>query len=158
MDFCWQSSISAFYCAVWVGHSFSSKEQVSSNFMAAVSIGSDFGAQEKKVCHCFLCFPIYLPWSDGTRCPDLLFFECWVLSQVFHFPLSLSSRVCLVPLPFLLKCKRRTVPVGGRLRTLWAVSWGTSLSCELRHILSLYLNISPVWRVHILIIKINFCF
>ena len=20
-----------------------------------------------KVCHCFHCFPIYLPWSDGTR-------------------------------------------------------------------------------------------
>ena len=25
-----------------------------------------FGAQENKVCHCFHCFPIYLPWSDGT--------------------------------------------------------------------------------------------
>ena len=25
---------------------------------------SDFGAQ-KKVCHCFYCFPIYLSWSDG---------------------------------------------------------------------------------------------
>ena len=32
-------------------HSFSSKEQVSFNFMAAVTICSDFGAQEKKVCH-----------------------------------------------------------------------------------------------------------
>ena len=38
----------------------SSKEQVSVNFMAAVTICSDFGAQEKKVCHCFHCFPIYL--------------------------------------------------------------------------------------------------
>ena len=28
------------------------------NFMAAVTICSDFGAQENKVCH---CFPIYLP-------------------------------------------------------------------------------------------------
>ena len=26
-----------------------------------------------KVCHCFHCFPIYLPWSDGTRCHDLSF-------------------------------------------------------------------------------------
>ena len=25
-----------------------------------------FGAQENKVCHCFHCFPIYLPWNDGT--------------------------------------------------------------------------------------------
>ena len=32
-----------------------------------------FGAQEKKLCHCFHCFPIYLPWSDGTGCHDLSF-------------------------------------------------------------------------------------
>ena len=25
---------------------------------------------KNKVCHCFHCFPIYLPWSDGTRCHD----------------------------------------------------------------------------------------
>ena len=34
--------------------------------MAAVTICSDFGALKNKVCHCFHCFPIYLPWSDGT--------------------------------------------------------------------------------------------
>ena len=27
----------------------------------------------KIVSHCFHCFPIYLPWSDGTRCHDLHF-------------------------------------------------------------------------------------
>ena len=26
-----------------------------------------------KVCHFFHCFPIYLPWSDGTGCHDLSF-------------------------------------------------------------------------------------
>ena len=26
-----------------------------------------------KVSHCFHCFPIYLPWSDGTGCHDLSF-------------------------------------------------------------------------------------
>ena len=26
-----------------------------------------------KVCQCFHCFPIYLPWSDGTGCHDLSF-------------------------------------------------------------------------------------
>ena len=26
-----------------------------------------------KIWHCFHCFPIYLPWSDGTRCHDLCF-------------------------------------------------------------------------------------
>ena len=28
---------------------------------------------KKIVCHCFHCFPIYLLWSDGTRCQDLRF-------------------------------------------------------------------------------------
>ena len=28
---------------------------------------------KKTVCHCFHCFSIYLPWSDGTRCHDLNF-------------------------------------------------------------------------------------
>ena len=32
-----------------------------------------FGAQESQVSHCFYCFPIYLPWSDGTGCHDLSF-------------------------------------------------------------------------------------
>ena len=41
--------------------------------MAAVTICSDFGAQKNKVWHCFHCFPIYLPWSDGTGCYDLVF-------------------------------------------------------------------------------------
>ena len=31
-----------------------------------------FGAQENKVCHCFLCFPTYLPY-DATGCHDLSF-------------------------------------------------------------------------------------
>ena len=28
---------------------------------------------KKIVCHCFHCFPIYLPWSDGTGCNNLSF-------------------------------------------------------------------------------------
>ena len=43
-------------------------------------------------------FPIYFPWSDGIRCHNLKFSECWALSQLFHSPLSLSSRDFLVPL------------------------------------------------------------
>ena len=35
--------------------------QASFNFMAAVTICSDFGAQENEVCLRFHCFPIYLP-------------------------------------------------------------------------------------------------
>ena len=30
-------------------------------------------ASPNEVCHCFHCFPIYLPWSDGTGCHDLSF-------------------------------------------------------------------------------------
>jgi len=66
------------------------------NFMPAVTVCSDFGAQENKV---YDCFPIYLPRSDGTRCYDLSFFQCWVLSQLFH-SLSPSSRGSLVTLQF----------------------------------------------------------
>ena len=69
--------------------------------VAAVPICSDFGAEENKICHCFHCFPIDLPWGDGTRCHDLCFFKCWVLNQLFHSPLSLSSRDPSVPLHFL---------------------------------------------------------
>ena len=36
-------------------HSFSSKEQASFNFIAAVTICCDFGAQENKVCLCSHC-------------------------------------------------------------------------------------------------------
>ena len=28
---------------------------------------------KKIVCHCFHCFPIYFPWSDGTGCHDFSF-------------------------------------------------------------------------------------
>ena len=28
---------------------------------------------KNKVSHCFYCFPIFLPWSDRTRCHDLSF-------------------------------------------------------------------------------------
>jgi len=47
--------------------------RASFNFMASVTICSDFEPPQNKVFHCFHCFPIYLPWSDGTRCHDLSF-------------------------------------------------------------------------------------
>ena len=52
--------------------------------MAAVTVHSDFGAQENKVCHCFHSFLIYLPWSDGARCHDLIF---WILKFKLAFSL-----------------------------------------------------------------------
>ena len=48
-----------------------------------------WGSPPNKVCHCFHCFPIYLPGSDGDRMPWSSFFECWVLKPAF--PLSSST-------------------------------------------------------------------
>ena len=74
--------------------------------MAAVTICSDFGAPQNKVYH---CFPIYLPWSDGTRCHDLSFLSDWVLSHLFHsftfikrlFSSSLLSAIRMVSSAYL---------------------------------------------------------
>ena len=52
--------------------------------MAAITLCSDFGAQKNEVSHCFHCFPVYLPWSDGTGCHDLSFLS-------FKLTFSLSS-------------------------------------------------------------------
>ena len=54
--------------------------------MALVSSHSDFEAQESKICHCFHCFLMYLPWSDGAGCHGFVF---WMLS--FKPAFSLSS-------------------------------------------------------------------
>ena len=41
--------------------------------MTAVTIHSDFGAQENKIYHCLHFIPIYLPLKDGIGCHDLSF-------------------------------------------------------------------------------------
>ena len=58
---------------------------MSFNFMTAVTICSDFGAQKDSL-SLFSLFPIYLPWSDEKRCLILVF---WMLS--FKPTFSLSS-------------------------------------------------------------------
>ena len=82
--------------------------------MAAVTICNDFGPPQNKVCHCFHCFPIYLPWSDGTRChylsflnvalllgfcffflPDLLFYYHVMLFYVISYSLCYKVYFCL---------------------------------------------------------------
>ena len=81
-------------------YSFPYKEQVSFNFTAAVTICSNFGARENKICHCFHFFPIYLPWSDAMKGADAMILVFWILSlsKLFHSPLSPSSRGSLVTL------------------------------------------------------------
>ena len=65
-----------------------SKEQASFNFVAADTIHRDFGAKEKKICHCFPFPPFYFPWSDGIRCCDLSFlnveFQASFFNLLFH--------------------------------------------------------------------------
>ena len=70
------------------------------NFMATVTIGVDFAAQENEIWHCFHIFPIFfaMKWWDWTP------WSCfWKLSfkPAFQSPLSPSSRGSLVPLYFM---------------------------------------------------------
>ena len=62
--------------------------------LTAVTICSDFGAPQNKVSHWFSCFPIYFPWSAGTRCHDLLFldveFQASSFTLLFHFQEALQ--------------------------------------------------------------------
>ena len=74
--------------------------QASFNFMAAVTICSDFGAQENSQS----LYPLFLhlvavKWWN--RIPWSSFSECCVLSQLFHSLFSPLSRGSLVPLRFL---------------------------------------------------------
>ena len=55
------------------------------NFMAVVTIRSDFRDQENKVCHCFHCFPI----CHEVMGPDAVIFVFWMLN--FKPAFSLSS-------------------------------------------------------------------
>ena len=68
-----------------VCRSFLAKKQLSFYFMAAVTIQSDFRAQEEEICYCFHLFLFCLPWSDGTGCHDLSFL---ILSFKLSFSLS----------------------------------------------------------------------
>ena len=62
------------------------------NFMAAVIVHSDFEAQENKSLSLFPLFPHLFAMKWWNQMPWSYFFECWILSQLFHSPLSLSSR------------------------------------------------------------------
>ena len=88
----------------WIAISFSRGLSASFNFMAAVTICSDFRAQKNKVWHYFHCFPIYFPWNDGTGCHDLNFLNvnfkptfslfCFTfMKRLFSFSLLSAIRV-----------------------------------------------------------------
>ena len=56
-----QNDISASQYTVYVCQSFPPKKQTSSDFMAAVTIHSDFRGYDEEICHCFHLFSFYLP-------------------------------------------------------------------------------------------------
>ena len=49
------------------------RSEQSFNFMAAITTCSDIGAQEKKVSHCFHCFPTYFHEEMGPDSMILVF-------------------------------------------------------------------------------------
>ena len=86
MDLCQQSDVLAFSYAVKVCHSFPSKKQMSSNFMAEVTICSDFEAQENKVCTVSIASPSICHEMMEL---DAMIFIFWMLS--FKAAFSFSS-------------------------------------------------------------------
>ena len=79
MDLCHQSDV----CFLIHCLAFLPRSKCLFNFMAAVPIHSDFGAQENKICHSFHVFPSCL-----TRCYDLGFvnveFQASFFMLLFH--------------------------------------------------------------------------
>ena len=65
--------------------------------MAAVTIWSDFGAQENKIYHCFHFSLFDLSWSVRTSCHNLSFFNIEFQANFFTLLFSPSSRGSLVP-------------------------------------------------------------
>ena len=91
---------------------------------------------EPKICLRFHFFSFYLSWNYETKYHNLsfsMFFFNVVLSQIFHSPLSLSSRGSLVPLHFLpLKWYHLHICVVDMaiLISAWNFTWWT-LACKL---------------------------
>ena len=56
--------------ALYISHSYSFKGQAWLQSPSAVIL-----EPRKIVSHCFHCFPMYLPWSDETKCNDLHFYK-----------------------------------------------------------------------------------
>ena len=68
--------------------------------MAAVTIHSDFGAPQKKICHCFYFFRSICHEVMGLDAMILVFLML-IFKPVFHSPHLPLSRGSLVPLYFL---------------------------------------------------------
>ena len=102
MDLCCKVISMVFNVLLMSVISFFFKEQDSFNFMVTVTAHSDL--EHKKIRYATISLPPPpQSISHEVMGPDamILVFECWVLSQFFHSPLSPSSRGLLAPLHFL---------------------------------------------------------
>ena len=71
---CWQSEVSAFNMLSRLIITFLPRsKRLLISWLQSPSAVILEPKKKNKVCHCFHCFPIYLPWSDGTGCHDLSF-------------------------------------------------------------------------------------
>jgi len=68
--------------------------------MAAVTIHSDSGAQEK-VCNCFNFFPIYLPEVMG---PDAMILVFWMLNCIYSIKINLDNCVVQIYIYWIFIC------------------------------------------------------
>ena len=103
-----------------------------------------------KICHCFHYFPIYLPWSDGTGCHDLVF---WMLS--FKPTFSLSSFTFIKRLFSSSSLSAIRVVSSAYLRLLIFLLAMLIPACALTYPLSGLINPSDRYR---LLLKIFFTF
>ena len=58
--------------------------------MATVTVLSDLGDQENKICYCYYFLPIYVPWIDGL---DAMVLGFWMLSSKPAFLLSFFTLI-----------------------------------------------------------------
>ena len=78
--------------------------------------------KKKTVSHCFHCFPIYLPWNDGTRCHDLSFLNAQLLLPyplLLVCMLSCFSRVQLFATPWT-KTHQAPLSLGFSRQVYWS--------------------------------------
>ena len=74
---------------------------MSFNFMAEVTVCSDFGDQENKICHCFHFPLLYLRWvNPGLELHHFMLPQCWVPELRFQL-LGPGSGAAVTTIPFL---------------------------------------------------------
>ena len=113
------------------------------DFVAAVTVHSEFEVQENKIYHRFHDFPIYLLWNDGTRCHDLSFLN--IESQASFFTLlSPSSKGSLAPLHL---CYLNGINWTSEVVDISPTNKGVNSS-------RIYVNHKYVYTEHILMMKV----